>query len=90
MWLDGLRFYFKRGKRCFKTYKTIKKASNRILFSGLSSNFETWKLESIIKIRKLTKKKKTNKTDKILQLQEEIRKIRINYFSRTKNDRGSN
>ena len=58
--------------------------------SGLGSSVEIWKLECNFEIGGLAKKSdKTNKKSKILQLQGEIRELKINFFIRKKNEMSS-
>ena len=67
------------------------KSLYRILCLGLGSSVETWKLPCYIEIGGHTKERdKTNWKRKKLQLQEESREIRINYFARKTIERWSN
>ena len=93
-WLDIIydtwytKYYFKDGKRCFQNKWNPKKTS---LYSGLSCSVKTWKIECNIEIGGHTKKSdKTNKKRERLQLHGKMREIRINYFTRKKNERSSN
>ena len=57
------------------------KTSNRILYTGLGSSIEAWKLQCNIDIDGHTKKSDINNKKRVNDyLQGDIREIRINYF----------
>ena len=74
-------------------YKTLIRP-HRILYSGVGFSVMSCKLDCNIEIGGLTKKtdknNKDNKKSKRLQLQADIKEIRIKYFTRKENERRSN
>ena len=84
-------FYCKGYKCCFKNIQNPNKILCRIEYSGLGSSIEIWKLKCNIEIGGHTNRcDKNNKKKKGYSYRERIREIRINYFTRKKNERGSN
>ena len=61
--------------------------SYKILYLSLGYSDKTRKLKYNIEIGRHTESDKNNKKSKRLQLLEEMREIRINYFTRKKNEK---